>query len=234
MNRVMIGYDSREADAYRVCEKSILRFSHQCITPLKEIGLRRSGLYDRPYRCEGAQRYDTRDGRPFSTEFSFTRFLVPALNQYEGWALFCDCDFLFRTDVNELFSLCDDEYAVMCVKHDYRPTETTKMDGQAQQVYARKNWSSLVLWNCGHPMNQKVVPRFINYMPGGKLHAFCWLKDSEIGSLPEKWNWLAGSSHPAWEPKAVHYTMGIPSMQGYENAPYADEWRALLDDPAPR
>lgn len=230
MNRIFVGYDSREADAYRVCEKSILRYSQQWITPLKEIGLRLAGLYDRPYHIDGSQRYDTRDGRPFSTEFSFTRFLVPALNQYEGWALFCDCDFMFRADVNELFKLKDDKYAVMCVKHDYTPTEGVKMDGQIQQPYLRKNWSSLVLWNCGHPANKKMTPRAVNMFPGSFLHAFKWLKDSDIGSLPESWNWLEGHSPKSWEPKAVHYTRGIPSMPGYEHCAYADEWRGLNGD----
>lgn len=229
MGRIFIGFDSRESDAYRVCEKSILRFGHHCITPLKEIPLRLSGLYDRPYTVTGSQRYDTRDSKPFSTEFSFTRFLVPALNQYEGWALFCDCDFLFRADPAELFALRDDKYAVMCVKHEHQPTEAMKMDGQMQTVYFRKNWSSLVLWNCGHESNKKVTGKAVNFMPGGFLHAFKWLKDSEIGGLPEAWNWLEGHSSPTWEPKAVHFTRGVPSMPGYENVPYADEWRGVLN-----
>lgn len=227
MNRIFIGYDSREADAYDVCVKSILRYSEQSISPLKEIPLRVAGLYDRPYRIEGAQRYDTRDGRPFSTEFSFTRFLVPALCQYEGWALFCDCDFLFRANLDELFALKDDKYAVMCVKHDYRPEEGLKMDGQIQQPYPRKNWSSLVLWNCGHPSNKKVTIKFANMMPGSLLHGFGWLKDQEIGGLPETWNWLENHSSPAFEPKGVHFSSGGPWFPGYENVSYADEWRSL-------
>jgi len=227
--KVYIGWDSRERDAYQVCEASILKYSHQCVIPLKDLGLRLSGIYDRPYHLDGSQRYDTRDGRPFSTEFSFSRFLVPALNQYEGWALFCDCDFLFRADVNDLFTLADDRYAVMCVKHNYTPKESVKMDGQIQQPYFRKNWSSLVLWNCGHPSNRKVTPKFVNFMPGSFLHGFKWLKDSDIGGLPEYWNWLEGHSSPAIEPRAVHFTRGVPSMPGYEHVPYADEWREVLN-----
>lgn len=228
MNQIYIGYDSREADAYEVCKASILKYSPQSITAIREIGVRLSGMYDRPYRCDGAQKYDTRDGRPFSTEFSFTRFLVPALNQYHGWALFCDCDFLFRADLNELFALCNDDYAVMCVKHDYKPDYGTKMDGQKQEPYPRKNWSSLVLWNCGHWQNRKVTPKFVNMMPGSALHSFCWLKDKDIGAIPEAWNWLEGHSSKAWEPKGVHYTRGVPSMPGYEHVDYADEWRSYL------
>lgn len=228
MTTIYVGYDSREQDAYKVCKASILKYSNQWIIPLKDYGLRLSGLYDRPYHTEGSQRYDTRDGKPFSTEFSFTRFLVPALNQYEGWALFCDCDFLFRADVNDLFALKNDKYAVMCVKHDYTPTESVKMDGQIQQPYPRKNWSSLVLWNCGHEGNRKLTLKAVNFFPGSFLHGFKWLKDSEIGSLPESWNWLEGHSHKAIEPKAVHFTRGTPNFAGYENIPYADEWRDVL------
>jgi lipopolysaccharide biosynthesis glycosyltransferase len=149
--------------------------------------------------------------------------------QYEGWALFCDCDFLFRADLNELFKLKDDRYAVMCVKHDYSPQEGVKMDGQIQQSYPRKNWSSLVLWNCGHESNKKLTPRMANFMPGSFLHAFKWLKDSEIGALPEYWNWLEGHSSPSIEPRGVHFTRGTPNFPGYEQVPYADEWRSYLN-----
>lgn len=225
---IYVGYDAREADAYKVCEASILKYSKQFVAPLNQVGLRVSGLYDRPYHTEGAQRYDTRDGKPFSTEFSFTRFLVPALAQYQGWAMFCDGDFMFRADVEELFALRDERYAVMCVKHDYRPKESVKMDGQAQQMYARKNWSSLMLFNCRHEKNKRLTPKMVNFLTGAQLHGMTWLADADIGSLPETWNWLEGYSSQAWAPKAVHYTRGVPSMPGYENTPYADEWRSFL------
>lgn len=226
---IFVGYDAREDDAYQVCKRSILKHSPQYIVPLKQPGLRISGLFDRPYNVDGAQRYDTRDGRPFSTDFSFTRFLVPALMQYEGWALFVDCDFMFRADIEELFALRDDKYAVMCVKHNYAPKDSIKMDGQIQQAYARKNWSSLILFNCGHEKNKRLTPKMVNYLTGSQLHGFSWLGDKDIGSLPEPWNWLEGHSSEAWEPKAVHYTRGVPSMAGYEHTPYADEWRGFLN-----
>jgi hypothetical protein len=102
------------------------------------------------------------------------------------------------------------------------------MDGQIQQGYARKNWSSLMLFNCGHEKNKRLTPRMVNYFTGSQLHGMTWLADNDIGGLPETWNWLEGHSSEAWEPKAVHYTRGCPSMPGYENTPYADEWRGFL------
>ena len=81
-----------------------------------------------------------------STEFTFTRFLVPALANYKGWALFCDSDIVFLKDVKELFDQAEDKYAVMCVQHDYTPKPGIKMDGQKQTLYPRKNWSSMVLY----------------------------------------------------------------------------------------
>ena len=227
---VYIGFDRREPEASDVARRSLLATCPVTleIHDLCETDLRANGFYDRPYRTEGAQRIDLRDGKPFSTDFSFTRFLVPALQQYRGWALYCDSDFLFRADARDLFALTDDKYAVMCVKHDHRPTETTKMDHQRQDHYRRKNWSSMILYNCGHPANAALTVEKVNHSTGGDLHAFSWLADELIGGVPESWNWLEGWSSPDIDPKIVHMTRGIPTMAGFENIPYADEWRAYL------
>ena len=143
---IYIGYDSREDLAYQVCSHSIKSKSKSSnIYPLKLNDLKEKGLYTRDEDKLG------------STEFTFSRFLVPILNDYKGWALFCDCDILFLSSVEELFSQVDDKYAVMCVQHDYNPKGNTKMDGRLQSIYPRKNWSSLVLWNCGHPSNKRIT-----------------------------------------------------------------------------
>lgn len=231
--QIMIGYDPREDDAYEVCRKSLIRRSSKSlhIVKLERQALEWAGLFNRrSHRLENGQRIDSLDGKPFSTDFSFTRFLVPALALYQGWALFCDCDFLFTADISVLFGMADDRYAVMCVKHEHVPTETVKMDGIAQTRYRRKNWSSLVLWNCGHPKNRGVITRdCVNKMPGGWLHAFSWLEDKDIGGLPPSWNWLAGVDPERQLPCGIHFTLGIPSMPGHENTPYADLWRAERD-----
>ena len=161
-----------------------------------------------------------------STEFAITRFLTPFISRTE-WAIFCDCDFLWRADVRELVALADPAYAVQVVQHEYSPAEGMKMDGQLQLNYRRKNWSSLMLWNCRHPAHEP-LREWINTRPGRNLHAFEWLEDSLIGSLPHAWNWLEGHSDRGIEPKAVHFTRGTPEMQGYEDIPYAQEWRDVL------
>jgi lipopolysaccharide biosynthesis glycosyltransferase len=164
-----------------------------------------------------------------STEFAQSRFLTPFLAE-SGIALFMDCDMLFRDDVNKVFQLAEEnpQYAVMCVKHDHRPTEKTKMDGQTQSIYDRKNWSSFCVWRVDHPSNRKLTLEMINTLPGRDLHGFCWLDDDEIGELDPKWNWLAGYSDPRIDPAVVHYTQGTPAMEGHEDAPYADEFWSEL------
>jgi hypothetical protein len=231
---VYIGFDRREPEATLVARRSLLKTISVGVRihDLREDELRSSGLYDRPFRIEGKQRIDVRDGKPFSTDFSFTRFLVPTLQDYRDWALYCDSDFLFRSDLSDLLALADPSKAVMCVKHDYRPPERIKMDGQRQERYGRKNWSSLMLWNCGHPANAALRPEVVNFSSGAFLHGFQWLADDLIGGLPECWNWLEGWSPATIEPRIVHMTRGIPTMAGYEDIPYADEWRAYLDGAA--
>jgi hypothetical protein len=131
--------------------------------------------------------------------------------------------------VHDLFAMADPSKAVMCVQHpNYVPAETTKMDGQMQTLYARKNWSSVVLFNGSHPSNRALTLDLINTVPGRDLHRFCWLKDEEIGALPLEWNWLAGVSEIIDDPKLVHFTLGTPNMPGYDDGVYADEWRQEL------
>lgn len=228
MINVFIGYDDREAAAYNVCQQSLARKSTAPlhVRPLVESGLREQGLFWRewePGYDEGV-RVDKVDGRPFSTDFAFTRFLVPELMNFKGWGLFCDCDFLFREDVKKLERFMDDDYAVCVVKHDYKPKDREKMDGQPQRVYPRKNWSSFILWNCSHPSNRALTKEIVNTKPGRWLHGFQWLADHEIGSLPEAWNWLEGWSSKDIEPCAVHLTRGGPWWPEWRNVDYADEW----------
>jgi len=227
---VYIGFDRREPEATEVARLSLDATSSipLRVTELREDELRARGVYDRPFRMEGQQRFDVRDGKPFSTDFSFTRFLVPVLQDFEGWALFCDGDFMFRADLKDLVALADDSKAVMVVQHSYEPPETTKMDGQRQERYFRKNWSSMILWNCGHVANAALTCEEVNHRPGSFLHGFKWLEDDQIGGVPEPWNWLEGWSSPEITPSAVHMTRGVPTMPGYENIPYADEWRSYL------
>jgi len=217
--KIFIGYDIREDIAFQVCEYSILKHQPTAeVIALKQKDLREAGTY-------------TRAIDPLSsTEFTFTRFLVPYLADYKGWALFIDCDFVFVDDVKKLFDQADDKYAVMVVQHDYTPKEGLKMDGCKQLSYPRKNWSSAILWNCGHPANRQIDPNIVNTQTGQYLHRFQWLTDSEIGHLSPEWNWLAGwySEPQDGSPKAIHYTEGGPWFKEYRRCEYHKVWKQNL------
>ena len=224
---IYIGYDPRESEAFAICRHSIHRYAPNIpVSALVLDELRNAGLYRRPMSKRDGKLWDDISEAPCSTEFAISRFLTPILAR-RGWALFMDCDILARDDVNKLFAAADPQYAVMCVQHpNYVPPETIKMDGQLQMLYRRKNWSSVMLINCEHEANKRLTLGMINEVPGRDLHRFCWLNDDEIGALDPKWNYLVGVSNPKIDPALVHYTSGIPSMPGYENAEYADAWRA--------
>ena len=145
---------------------------------------------------------------------------------FEGWALFIDCDFLFFGDVAELLPFRDNQIPVHCVHHDYTPKDTMKMDGKNQTNYPRKNWSSMMLLNCSHPACKRLTVADINAKSGAYLHQMKWAKDCEIGSLPSEWNWLEGWDEKPRNslPKAVHYTRGGPWFENCKNVDYADEW----------
>jgi hypothetical protein len=224
---IYIGYDPREAEAFAVCRHSLQRFAPDIPIHALELGqLRSAGLYHRPTTRKDGKLWDVISEAPMSTEFAISRFLTKELAG-SGWALFMDCDVLARADVGELFAMADPHYAVMCVQHpNYLPPEAVKMDGQMQTLYARKNWSSVMLVNCDHPANGLLTVNAINSLPGRDLHRFSWLEDHHIGDLPMSWNYLVGTTDPEITPDLVHFTAGGPWFAGYEDVPYADEWRA--------
>ena len=214
---VYVGWDSREDISYQVCEHSIKRRDPGAIViPLKQKDMRSDGLYRRDI------------DKLATTEFTFTRFFIPYLQGYKGWAVFCDCDFVWKVPTTELEQYCDNSKAVVCVQHDYTPQEgSMKMDGQVQTVYPRKNWSSMVLWNCAHPANKILTPEVLNKETPQFLHRFSWLEDSEIGSLPHHYNWLVGWYKEPKDgvPKILHYTEGGPWFENYRDCEYADVWK---------
>lgn len=219
--KVFVGYDTREDIAYQVCKHSIISKQPSAdVKPLKQQELREAGWYTRPI------------DKLASTEFTFTRFLIPELTNFEGWALFMDCDMILTTDIKELFDQADDKYAVMCVHHDYKVQEGFKMDGQKQTVYPRKNWSSVVLWNCSHPSNKVVTTDLVNdeKTTGKYLHRFSWLEDEEIGELDHTWNYLVGVYDDIKKPSLIHYTEGGPWFENYRNCEFHKEWKTELQD----
>jgi hypothetical protein len=211
---VYIGFDSNEVVAYHVLCQSILSKSSRPVrfTPINIANLK--GLFQR-------ERNQLQ-----STEFSFSRFLVPYLSGYSGWSLFMDCDMLARADIAKLFDLIDDRYSVMVCKHDYVPKGDTKFLGNVQTKYEKKNWSSLVLFN--NAACKALTPAYVNSATGLELHQFKWLgDDSKIGSLPLEWNWLVGEYPYSAQAQICHFTLGGPYF-GYQGLDYADEWDAAL------
>jgi hypothetical protein len=226
---IWIGFDPREADAFAVARHSIQRRLTQPI-PVNGLvlsKLREQGLYYRPTSIRDGRLWDEISEAGMSTEFSNSRFLVKEMAG-SGWALFVDADFLALENAVRLFDLADDSKAVMVVKHNHVPTSGTKMDGQVQAAYSRKNWSSCMLINCEHRANRALTVEYVNSVPGRDLHAFKWLADEAIGELPPEWNYLVGVTRSNIQPKFIHMTEGVPSMAGYENCEFADEWRAEL------
>lgn len=213
MIRVFIGYDDNETVAYHVLAHSILRHASQpvSITPLVKKHMR--SFYAR-------ERSDIE-----STDFSFTRFLVPYLSDYQGWSIFMDCDMLMTTDIAELWSLRDDQFAVMCVKHDYVASDDVKFLGSIQTKYEKKNWSSVMMFN--NPRCTSLTPAVVAKESGLFLHQYKWLSsDDSIGDLPITWNYLVGEMTMSGIPKLIHYTLGGPYFQSYERCEFADLWFA--------
>ncbi len=233
---VFIGYDPREEEAFQVCIASILRHSEHPprIVTLNQAVLRAQGVYWRPQDVKptdkGVQYRDLLDGRPISTQFTYTRFLVPHLMGYQGRAIFVDCDFMFRTDISEALDMNLQGKAVAVVKHDHKPNESVKMDGIDQSPYPRKNWSSFIVWDCGHESNRRLDLEAVNSWEGRKLHRFGWLEDDEIMGLDPRWNWLEKYDQPIENPAAVHWTIGGPWFEEYKDAAYADEYRSYLEE----
>jgi hypothetical protein len=221
--RVFIGFDEREREAAFVANHSLVTTSGIAPEWLICEALRDRGLLYRLMDKRDSKFYDMVSNKPASTEFAISRFLVPILCQ-SGWALFTDCDVVFYDDVHKLLDLADPHYAVQVVKHQYVPTSDTKMDSQPQLRYARKNWSSVMLFNCEHPANRRLSLNDVNQRAGLYLHTFGWLHDSEIGELPPGWNWLVGEQLKPAHVALAHFTLGVPTMPGHENDDHAGMW----------
>ena len=211
MIRIFIGYDEGEKIAFHVLAESIRKQSSEpiSITPIDLNTIRNHFIRDKQSNQ--------------STEFAFSRFMVPYLSNYEGWSIFMDCDMLLRTDINNLWKLRDDDYAVMCVKHNYEPKQDVKFRGAKNEKFPKKNWSSLMLMN--NAKCKLLTPEYVRTASGLELHQFKWLEsERDIGAIPKTWNWLVGEYE--YNPLAnnVHFTLGGPYFYDYVNCDYSKEW----------
>jgi hypothetical protein len=215
---ILIGYDERESIAFHVLEQSIINRTSLpvCIIPLT---LKSLANFD-----------GQRDG---TNSFIYSRFLTPEMMDYQGWALYLDSDMLLRDDLARLWSLRDESKAVMVVKHDYHTTQARKLIGTpmecANSDYPRKNWSSMILWNCGHP-NRILTREFVEESPGRVLHRFSWLSDDLIGEIGAPWNHLVGEFPHDDGAKLVHYTLGAPCFSHYRKCEHSTEWQRTKED----
>jgi len=208
--QVYVGYDLREAIAYHVFCHSIIQntsipvnISPLVLNQLKEFN----------------EKHNDR-----SNDFIYSRFLTPYLNSYDGWALFADGDMICQGDLKNLFDLADPDKAIMVVKHDYKTKASVKYLGNINEDYPRKNWSSVILWNCSHPKHKILTPEFVSNQTGKFLHRFCWLDDNDIGELPIEWNWLACEYEKNTDAKLIHYTLGTPCFKDFRDTDMAEIW----------
>lgn len=219
--KLYMGYDQSEGRAYNAALCSLSKCSKLIPEPIDADKLRSQGLYTRAVDKRG-QMYDLPSNAPCSTDFATSRFLVPIICQ-SGLALFTDCDVIFMADPAGLVDLVDYSKAVMVVKHSHTG-DGLKMGGMVQTNYSRKNWSSVMLFNCDHPANKRLSLRDVNERPGRDLHAFYWLNDSEIGELPGEWNWLVNIEDKPVEPKIAHFTNGGPWIDGWHKEDNDEIW----------
>jgi lipopolysaccharide biosynthesis glycosyltransferase len=215
---VFVGYDPDEAVAFHVCVNSIIRHATK---PINIVPLALNLLNDY-----------TETHQDGSNAFTYLRFLVPHLMAYQGHAIYIDGDMVVLDDISKLDQLFSDTFAVQVIKHDYHTTQPIKYFGTKNENYPRKNWSSVILWNCAHATNQLLTPGYVQQNTGAHLHRFTWLSDDKIGELPIEWNWLPDELGQNNQAQLLHYTLGIPCLNKSKTGLHTVEWyqeRALTE-----
>jgi lipopolysaccharide biosynthesis glycosyltransferase len=207
---IFIGYDPREAIAYHTCVNSIIRHASKPVT-IVPLALNLLEDYQESHT----------DG---SNHFIYSRFLVPHLMDFQGHAIFMDGDMIVTSDIVELWNMRDVTKDVQVVKHDYQTRMTTKYLGSPNENYPRKNWSSVILWNCNSFPNRRLTPEYVMQATGAHLHRFAWIDDDRIGELSKEWNWLPDEYGPNPEAKLLHYTLGTPCFHEFADTPQGNVW----------
>ena len=213
---IIVGFDPREAVAYHTFTQSVIAKSS---LPTRFLPLNIGSLsnYQELHK----------DG---SNDFIYSRFLVPYLMDFEGWAIYADGDMVCLEDIRKLWDLRDEKYAIQVVKHNYKTKMKNKYWGNKNEDYPRKNWSSLILWNCNHQSHKVLTPDFIREQTGAFLHRFSWIKDQEIGELAKEWNWLAMEYEEKDNINLIHYTIGTPCFKEYSNTSFSSYWKKAFSN----
>lgn len=207
---IFIGYDPKEPIVFHVCANSIIRQSTRPVSIIP-LALNLINCYKEVHN----------DG---SNNFIYSRFLVPHLMNYTGQAIYIDGDMVIKEDINQLWQLRDHTKSVQVVKHNYKTRQTIKYLSQKNENYPRKNWSSVILWNCSSNDNKVLTPEYIMNSTGSHLHRFQWINDDYIGELPIEWNWLPDELGPNYSANLLHYTLGAPCFKEFVNTEMADDW----------
>lgn len=230
MINLFYGFDNRESIGAHVFQHSVLT---RASLPISFI----------PLHLDNMRNLYTETHNDGTNNFIYSRFLVPYMMGYNGWAIFMDgADMLCRSDIAELWAHRDCfGKAVQVVKHNYRTTSERKYIGTEMEAsnddYPRKNWSSVMLINCGHYAWRRITPREIQNSPGSFLHRFEWMDDKEIGDLPPEWNHLVREQPANENAKLIHWTQGIPGFPHYSDDEFSDEWfneKAAMEWAAPQ
>ena len=211
--KIFIGFDDKEAVVFHTCVQSIIEKSKVPVS-IHPLNLQMFQNYKETHN----------DG---SNNFIYSRFLVPYLNNFKGKALFLDGDMIVNDDVSKLFDHFKEEYAVQVVKHDYKTKFPIKYLGHKNDDYPKKNWSSVILFNCAHPKNQILTPQLIETAKGSYLHRFSWLDENEVGEIPHEWNYLVLEYPETSEAKIFHYTVGAPCFEDFNYGKEAKIWHDL-------
>lgn len=207
---IFVGYDPREPVVYHVCVNSIIRHASRPVS-IVPLSLNLLNEYNETHG----------DG---SNHFIYSRFLVPYLCGFSGHAIFIDGDMIVRDDIAKLWDLRDSCLDVQVVKHNYQTRMPIKYLGNKNENYPRKNWSSVILWNCQNFPNRCLTPEYVTKSSGRHLHRFEWLDDARIGELPIEWNWLPDEFGANPDAKLLHYTLGAPCFDEFATGPMTDEW----------
>ena len=211
---LVIGFDQREAVAFHTFVQSVIE---KTSLPIKVI----------PLAIQSLKNY-TEKHNDKSNDFVYARFLTPYLNNFQGWAIFADGDMICQADIKELWDMRDEKKALLVVKHSYKTKSKKKYLGNINEDYPRKNWSSVILWNCNHPKHRVLTPSFVANQTGKYLHRFSWLDDNDIGELPKEWNWLAIEYPNNLHAKLIHYTLGTPCFKDYFNSDMSEIWHSTF------